>query len=136
MAATIFFDTGFVIALEAIDDQNHGAASGYWQGLSEPRPPLITTSYVFDEIVTFFNGRNHHAKAVEIGERLLSSPTVQFVHVDEELFFEGGKLFKQRQDKTYSLTDCISFLVMNKFGSKTALTFDKYFNQEGFQTLP
>lgn len=83
----IFIDTGFVIALEAVDDQNHKTASSYWKSLLKQLPPLITTSYVFDEIVTFFNSRNHHAKAVEIGERLLSSPTIQFVHVDENLFF-------------------------------------------------
>ena len=34
--------------------------------------PLVTTSYVIDETVTFFNSRNLHAKAVEIGERLLA----------------------------------------------------------------
>lgn len=133
---SIFIDTGFIIALEAVDDQNHKTASRYWKSLSEPLPLLITTSYVFDEIVTFFNSHNRHAKAVEIGERLLRSPTVQFVHVDEALFFEAWKLFKQRQDKTYSMTDCISFLVMKKFGTEKVLTFDKHFDQEGFHTLP
>lgn len=136
METPILIDTGFIIALEATDDQNHKDATSYWQGLSKPLPPLITTSYVFDEIVTFFSKRNHHAKSVEIGERLLSSPSIQFIHVDEGLFFESWKLFRQRQDKTYSLTDCISFSIMKKLGSVRALTFDQHFHQEGFQTLP
>lgn len=134
--ATIFLDTGYIIALEAADDQNHKAASNHWHSLPKPLPRLITTSYIFDEIVTFFNSRNRHAKAIDIGERLLSSPSTQFVHVDEALFFDAWKLFKQRKDKSYSLTDCISFLVMRKLGSEEALSFDKHFLQEGFRILP
>lgn len=132
----IFLDTGFIIALEAADDQNHKTASNHWRNISKPPSPLITTSYIFDEIVTFFNSRNRYAKAFEIGERLLKSPSIQFIHVDEALFFEAWIFFKQRHDKLYSLTDCISFLVMRKFGIDTALTFDKHFQQEGFATLP
>jgi predicted nucleic acid-binding protein len=82
----LFLDTGYAVALETADDQNHKAASKHWQNLSKSLPPLITTSYVFDEVVTFFNSRNQHAKAVEVGNRILRSPTVQFVHIDEALF--------------------------------------------------
>ncbi|MFQ5674347.1 MAG: type II toxin-antitoxin system VapC family toxin [bacterium] len=80
MMSPLFLDTGYIIALESADDQNHDAALKYWESLSESLPQLLTTSYIFDEVVTFFNGRNQHAKAVEIGNRLLRSPTVQFVH--------------------------------------------------------
>jgi len=97
---------------------------------------LVTTSYVFDEVVTFFNSREQHVKAVEVGNRLLKSPIILFVHVDETLFFEAWNLLVQRDDKTYSLTDCISFLVMKKHGNQTVLTFDRHFVQEGFSKLP
>ncbi len=136
MMTSLFLDTGYIIALETADDQNHEAASKHWQSLSKSLPRLITTSYVFDEVVTFFNGRSQHAKAVEVGNRLLRSPTVQFVHIDEALFFEAWKFFVDRSDKSYSLTDCISFLVMKRLGSRTALTFDRHFVQEGFSKLP
>jgi predicted nucleic acid-binding protein len=109
---SLFLDTGYVIRLEAADDQNHKTVSRHWQNLSKSMPQLVTTSYVFDELVTFFNSRNRNAKAVEIGNRLLTSPTIKLVHVDEALFFEGWNLLVQRDDKTYSLTDCISFSVM------------------------
>jgi predicted nucleic acid-binding protein len=132
----ILLDTGYIIALEAADDQNHEVASNYWRSLPKPLPPLITTSYIFDEIVTFFNSRNRHGKATEVGERLLSSPSIQLVHVDQALFFNAWKLFRQRKDKSYSLTDCISFLVMKKSGCEEALSFDKHFRQEGFRILP
>ena len=98
--------------------------------------PLVTTSYVIDETVTFFNSRNFHAKAVEIGERLLASRSVTVVHVDEVLFREGWNYFSQHADKRYSLTDCISFALMRQKNIKRALAFDKHFDQAGFERLP
>jgi predicted nucleic acid-binding protein len=71
MMKTLFMDTGYIIALEAADDKNHKAAVRNWRNLTKSLPLLVTTTYVFDEVVTFFNNRNRHAKAVEIGERLM-----------------------------------------------------------------
>ena len=132
----LFLDTGFIIALEVTDDQNHQAAFSFWRSLESPLPKIITTSYVFDEMVTFFNSRNLHYKAVEVGNRLLDSPSVELIQVDEKLFFQGWQYFKNHQDKSYSLTDCISFVVMEQRHIPEALTFDKHFNQAGFRKLP
>ena len=57
-----------------------------------------------------------HAKAVEIGNRLLNSPSVQIVYADEVLFSEAWQYFSQHADKRYSLTDCVSFVVMTQQG--------------------
>ncbi|MBH8571986.1 PIN domain-containing protein [Nostocaceae cyanobacterium CENA369] len=133
---SVFLDTSYIIALETSDDINHDVTLKHWQSFIQKLPRLVTTSYVFDEIVTFFNSRNRHAKAVEVGNRLLSSPSVQFIHVDEVLFFEAWRLFQQYDDKSYSLTDCVSFVVMKQLGISTALSFDKHFVQAGFEKLP
>lgn len=133
---SVFLDTGYLIALEAADDQYHDAAVQHWRGFTAQLPPLVTTSYVFDEVVTFFNSRNRHAKASEIGDRLLRSPTVQLVHVDQVLFYDAWRYFTHHTAKSYSLTDCVSFLVMEQFGIRTALTFDQHFVQAGFEKLP
>jgi predicted nucleic acid-binding protein len=103
---SVFLDTGYLLALELSNDQNHRAAAKHWRGLRKRLPALVTTSYVFDEVVTYFNSRRHHAKAVEVGNRLLTSPSVQFVQVDERLFKEGWEYFQLHRDKDYSLTDC------------------------------
>jgi predicted nucleic acid-binding protein len=73
---------------------------------------------------------------LQIGNNLLSSPSVEFIHVDELLFCTGWEYFKQYQDKTYSLTDCISFTVMQQQNVTIALTFDHHFVQAGFQKEP
>jgi len=132
----LFLDTSYIIALEAVDDQHHEDSYKHWQSLITSLPPVVTTSYVFDEIVTFFNSRNQHTKAVEVGNRLMSSPSIQFINVDEALFYKAWRYFKQHTDKSYSLTDCISFLIMGRLGIKKALTFDKHFAQAGFKKLP
>lgn len=132
----IFLDTGFLIALEVIDDQNHQVAFTYWETLKISFPKIVTTTYVFDEMATFFNSRNLHGKAIEIGNRLIESPSVELVQVDRQLFLQGWQYFKDHQDKSYSLTDCISFVVMNQKQISNALTFDKHFTQAGFSKLP
>lgn len=131
----VFLDTGFLIALEASDDQHHEQALAAWTEFARQPLPLVTTSYVMDETVTFFNAHSRHIKAVEIGAYLLSSPSVQFIEVDHDLFMEGWSLFQQHQDKRYSLTDCISFAVMQRLEIDTALAFDRHFVQAGFRII-
>ncbi|MDQ1524252.1 MAG: uncharacterized protein QOG00_3563 [Pyrinomonadaceae bacterium] len=131
-----FLDTGYLIALELSKDQNHSTALKHWRGMARSLPKLVTTSYVFDEVVTFFNSRGHHAKAIELGNRLLGSSAVQLVHVDEELFHAGWLYFQKHKDKSYSLTDCVSFALMKAMNIETALTFDNHFTQAGFKKSP
>lgn len=131
----IFIDTGFIIALESVTDQNHEKALQQWNELLKDLPSMVTTTYVIDEIVTFFNSRNRHAKAVEIGRRLMNSRSVQMIHVDKGLFDKSWQYFEQHADKTYSMTDCISFIVMKEQGIQSALSFDKHFTQAGFKGL-
>ena len=132
----VFLDTGYLIALEAADDQHHTAALRHWRAYIQSRPQLVTTSFVLDEVATFFNSRGRHAKAVEVGERLLASPSVRLVHVDEDLFGAAWTYFRRRDDKRFSLTDCVSFVLMERLGMESALAFDAHFLQAGFRTLP
>ncbi|MDQ3435938.1 MAG: type II toxin-antitoxin system VapC family toxin [Actinomycetota bacterium] len=133
--AGVFVDTGYLIALEDGDDGNHSPAREHREGLRE-MPSLTTTSYIVDEVVTFFNVRGQHGKAVELGEALLSSPSVRMVHVGEGLLGRALDLLRRRPDKRYSLTDCVSFVVMCERGIATAFAFDRHFEQEGFVRMP
>ncbi|MBI5016362.1 MAG: PIN domain-containing protein [Deltaproteobacteria bacterium] len=132
----VFLDTSYLIAIEAADDNRHAEALTHWKAFAARPLPIITTSLVFAETVTFFNARGRHAKAVELGQRLIESRAIRMVHVDPELFFAGWDLLAKHDDKTYSLTDCISFLVMEREHLRSALAFDRHFVQAGFATLP
>ncbi len=72
----------------------------------------------------------------EVGNSLLRSAAVDLVHVDQTLFEAGWAYLQRHQDKRYSLTDCVSFVVMERLNLITALTFDRHFEQAGFRTEP
>lgn len=131
----LFLDSGFLIALNAADDQYHRRAVDHWRLIGRTSV-LVSTTYVVDEVVTFFNSRGRHAKAVEIGNLLITSGWVELLHVDEDLFRAGWEYLVRHADKQYSLTDCISFVTMGRMGLHEALTFDAHFEQAGFRRVP
>jgi predicted nucleic acid-binding protein len=110
---SLFLDTSYLIAVEVGDDQKHKEALAHWRELLKSSSrKIVTTSYVFAEVLAFLNNRRLHSKAVELGINLLSSRSANLVHVDEKLFYEGWFYFQKHRDKRYSLTDCISFVLM------------------------
>jgi predicted nucleic acid-binding protein len=117
----LFVDTGFLIAVEMVADQHHAAATASWRQIVRDPPELVTTSFVLSELITFFTSRGRHGKAVDVAENLKTSPSVRLVYVDEALFEAGFEYLKRRPDKRFSLTDCISFVVMNRLGIHQAL---------------
>jgi predicted nucleic acid-binding protein len=133
---TVFVDSGYWVALELADDQHHQDAVRHWRAFGMRLPEIVITSFIFDEVVTFLNNKRQHSRAVRVGNRLLQSDFVEFVQVDSNLLAEGWQYFQQHQDKDYSLTDCISFVVMRKQGITTAFTFDRHFEQAGFLKQP
>ena len=135
-----FLDTGYLIALENAKDEHHGKVMLHWatyqHNLGSPQALLITTSYILDEVVTYLNSRGWHTAAVKCGKFLMESKYIRYIPVDEDLFDAGWQYFQKHQDKTYSLTDCISFVTMKRLGIETALTVDGHFIQAGFQVEP
>lgn len=51
------------------------------------------------------------------------------------MFLDALTFYESRRDKGYSLTDCVSMLVMQKYRINQVLTHDEHFTQEGFQIL-
>ena len=131
-----FLDTSYIIALEIKNEDYHSQVQQNWLVLADSQPLLITTTYIFDEVVTFFNSRNLHEKAVEIGNRLLKSPDIELIEINHYLFSQAWQYFQKYQDKSYSLTDYLSFIVMENRNIYTALSLDNHFVQAGFQILP
>ena len=66
---------------------------------------------------------------------LRANPLVTIVPLDQTVFDRGAALHDQRPDKAWSLTDCISFVIMQDHGLSDALTGDHHFEQAGFNAL-
>ena len=64
-----------------------------------------------------------------------TSPRTIIVPLDSRLLQRGLDLFASRADKDWSLTDCISFIVMQEKTLRDALTADHHFEQAGFHLL-
>ncbi len=66
---------------------------------------------------------------------LQSNPIATNITMNQDLFDRGIALYDQRPDKGWSLTDCISFIIMQDYGLRDALTGDHHFEQAGFNAL-
>ena len=66
---------------------------------------------------------------------LRAAADLRCVSMDGSLFARGLDLYRERQDKDWSLTDCISFVVMKDERIDEALTADIHFVQAGFRAL-
>lgn len=96
----------------------------------------FTHNYIVAEYVALANVRRFSRSAVlNFIVDLLSSPDIETVWVDEEIHRAAINLLILRQDKTYSLCDAVSFVLMRHRGIAEALTTDHHFEQEGFTRL-
>jgi uncharacterized protein len=128
----IFADAYYYPALLKPRDSAHARAVAIGPTLSGR---LVTTSYVLTEVADAFAAPPDRPRFLALLFALDADPNVTIVPASEDLFRRGVELYRQRPDKDWPLTDCITFLVMNEAGSSEALTGDHHFRQAGFQTL-
>ncbi|NJL41608.1 MAG: type II toxin-antitoxin system VapC family toxin [Leptolyngbyaceae cyanobacterium SL_5_9] len=96
----------------------------------------LTHSYVLAELIALALIRRFPRSAVlTFVLDLLDNPDIETVWVNEQLHREAMKLLIDRQDKTYSLCDAVSFVLMRQRKMTNALTTDRHFEQEGFVRL-
>lgn len=129
---TFFAGTLFWIALVVKQDQHHGRAQ-QWSLRITGR--IITTVPVLLETANTLSRPAWRAAGVALIDHLLQRSDVQVVPLSMDLWSRGWDLYRQRPDKAWSLTDCISFLVMQDAGLADALTADEHFRQAGFRAL-
>ena len=60
---------------------------------------------------------------------------ITVVPLTETLLAQGFDLYRQRSDKEWGLTDCVSFVAMKQQNITDALTADRHFQQAGFVAL-
>lgn len=77
----------------------------------------------------------HCEAAVTLLQSLEQDPQVEIISLTEELYERDFDLYRQRPDKEWGITDCISFVVMQEHGLYEALTTDEHFEQAGLIAL-
>jgi predicted nucleic acid-binding protein len=125
----IFADTYYYLAPLNPRDPAHAEAHAIGLGLSGR---LVTTSYVLTEVADALAAPRDRPRFLALWETLEADPNVTIVAASDDLFHRGVELYRQRHDKDWPLTDCISFVVMYDSGATEALTGDRHFRQAGF----
>ena len=117
------------------------------QYAGEPHHPLalrifelsgskLTHSYVPAEYLALVTARRLlRVQAITFLQRLLVHSQIEVVWVDQALHEQALTLLSARPDKSYSLCDAVSFVLMKERGLLEALTTDHHFEQEGFRKL-
>lgn len=129
----VFVDTSAWFALANRADAGHAAVARYLAGY---RGRLVSSNFVFDEVVTLCRTRLDHAAAATLGGHLLTQRNVDIVRVSAEDEQVAWRLFLDRPDKDYSFTDCTSFVLMRRLGLRRVVATDADFQREGFEVVP
>lgn len=120
--------SGFFCLYDGADIDHSRALEFYANSRSR-----ITTSYVLSEYVALAEIRGvPRSEIVRFSSRVLSEMDLEIVWVNEGLHIRAVELLARRLDKSYSLCDAVSFVLMRERGIADALTTDKHFEQEGF----
>jgi predicted nucleic acid-binding protein len=97
---------------------------------------LVTSNFVFDELITLCKARLGQAAAVKTGKALRSLDWVSIVRIEPADESAAWDLFVARGDQPYSFTDCTSFVLMRRLGLAEAIALDDDFRREGFVVAP
>ncbi len=128
---TVFADTFFFLALLDQRDPAHERAVT----LSKAKRAILTTEFVLLELGNACARAEDHADFLALLAGIRASPRTRIVRLDSGLLQRGLDLFARRTDKDWSLTDCVSFVVMEEENLTEALTGDNHFEQAGFKAL-
>lgn len=129
--SAVFADTFFFLALL---NERDGAHVRAWQ-FDAIAAPLVTTAWVLTEVGDAFSAPENRPAFLRLLDTLRESPDAHIIGPTPELFERGVEMFRQRPDKEWSLTDCVSFVVMRDENIADALTGDHHFEQAGFHAL-
>ncbi len=128
----MLLDTGGLLSYFDVADARHADAVTFFGAASIK----LTHNYVLAELVPLCQVRGlPRAPALSFVADLIENPELEVIWVDETLHRAAVALLQRQLDKTYSLCDAVSFLLMRGRGLVDALTTDHHFEQAGFRQL-
>ena len=129
---TEFVDTFALIAWLNHKDADHEAVSAY---LAKYTGRLVTTEWVLVEFADALSAPQARSTAIAFLGQVRRDAQFDVVDYDRDVAKRGFELYAARPDKSWSLTDCISFVVMAERKLTKALTSDHHFEQAGFRAV-
>lgn len=130
---SVFVDTSAHAALFIQRDERHHQARLIADVLGAKDRPLVSTNSVIAETHALILRRE--GRAVARSALTVLDETITVVHVTEADERAGRAILDRYADKNFSLTDAISFAVMDRLRLRTAFAFDRHFAQYGLDVL-
>jgi hypothetical protein len=128
----VFADTSFYVAFVNPRDAMHAAAMDFVRRFCGKS---VTTEYVLVEVGNWLARSGDRKVFLDLLRDLQADANTQVLAGNHALFEAGLSLYARRSDKNWSMTDCISFAVMQRLRLTDALTADHHFAQAGFKVL-
>ena len=128
----VFADSFYFLALLNEKDAAHQSALAFALGVGRP---YVTTHWILTEVADACAHPSKREHFLELLKHLQNAADTTIVGEKLGLFDQAVSLYSERRDKHWSLTDCISFVVMQERGLTDALTGDHHFEQAGFKAL-
>ena len=128
----MLLDTSGLLCCFDAADIRHREAVGIYEAASR----RLTHNYVLAEFVALAQARRLARDAsLAFAAELTNDAEIEVVWVTAASHEAALDLLRSQLDKSYSLCDAVSFLLMRERGIGEALTTDGHFVQAGFQRL-
>src|SRR5438046_8558245 len=124
----VFADSFYFLALLNQHDPHHALAMEAAHGLASR---LVTTHWIIVEVADALSAPRVRARVVDFIDKVSNDPNTLVISDLVPWFKAGLDLYANRPDKSWSLTDCISFAVMEARSIREVLTGDHHFEQAG-----
>jgi predicted nucleic acid-binding protein len=131
----VFVDSGFLLAVVWAGDTLHDRAMKWQAHLDEHVCDFVTTEAVLWESLNAMREPGVRHLAALMYHAMHSHPRVTVIPFSDDWTASAMKLYRDRADKRWSLTDCLSFQVMARLGITQALAHDHHFEQAGYTAL-
>lgn len=132
MSRIVFADTFYYLALVNSRDAAHSRAVAFSR---QTDARIVTTAWIVQELGDGLAPTTQRGVFVRLLAAMRADACTELIPPDNTTRQAGLRLFAERPDKDWSLTDCVSFVTMQERGIAEALTADHHFTQAGFVAL-
>ncbi len=129
----VFIDTSAIYATLVVDDQAHPLARTALTKLGKEGAVLVTHSFVIQECVALLQARSGLDAVQRFHDEVL--PALRIVWVTDSLYQRSMAALLAASSRRVSLTDWMSFVVMQDLGIQRAFAFDRHFSIRGFKLV-
>lgn len=127
-------DTSSLLALYVRNDANHARALEFVR--KNPNVRYVLTELILAEVATRLRALAGAERGASVARSLLESRRYEVLFADSVLLHGAIEKMASLRDKRLSLTDCLSFELMERLGLREAFSFDRDFRDCGYAMVP